>query len=258
MPKPPGQATIDAPGLGGEREVAALRAELAQVRAELVLANIAVEASRVRAGELDAELQHRVRNILAVVRSIFQRTVESADTVDSVAGNFQGRIDALARYQLRAISSDGYDLEEMVHDTLITYAVLDDPRVTVAGPEVRLSGRTAESISLVLHELTTNAVKFGMLSGLGDRGTLAIRWTMTRGLLSFEWAEGGIAIISSAPRRTGFGRNYIEQGLPYQLGGKSRFELTPGRLRCTFVIPLIQHENSVDREQSAAFGVNDT
>jgi two-component system CheB/CheR fusion protein len=131
----------------------------------------------------------------------------------------------------------------MMDDTLMTYAALDHPRVTIAGPDVRLSGRTAESMGLALHELATNAIKFGVLSPSNECGTLDIRWEVRQDRLLLEWLEAGIAVVSVAPLRIGFGREYIEQGLPYQLGGETGFELSAGRLRCTFAISLSDQDS---------------
>jgi two-component sensor histidine kinase len=226
-----------------------MQGALDRVRIDLEAANLALYSSRGRVEALDAELQHRVRNILAVVRSIFSRTVGNADTLEHVESHFTGRLDALARYQLRATSSVAFDLEDMIHDTLMTYASLDHPRVDIEGPEVRLNGRTAESIGLALHELATNSIKFGMLSPSNDRGTLRIRWETKQGVLRFEWEEAGIVVMSAAPLPMGFGREFIEQGLPYQLGGETSFELSAGRLRCTLAIPL-GDQDSIESEET--------
>lgn len=251
MPESPDEAATDA-----QAELTQLRAELERARASLEAADRALDASKVRAKALDAELQHRVRNILAVVRSVFSRTVENAETLEHASDHFRGRLDTLARYQLRAGSSTGFDLEEIIHDTLMTYAVLDHPRVEVEGPEVRLNGRTAESVGLALHELVTNAIKFGMLSSSSERGALSVRWETREDRLSLEWTETGIAILATAPLRIGFGREYIEQGMPYQLGGETSFELSAGRLRCTFDIPFRDQLSFDGTERSTASGVN--
>jgi two-component sensor histidine kinase len=206
--------------------------------AELDLAKEAIVAGKAREAALHAELQHRVRNILAVVRSIFSRTVDTTESVEHVGDHFRGRIDALALYQIGATLPAGYYLEDMVRDALIVYAVGDDPRVAIGGPEVRLEQRVAESIGLALHELVTNSIKFGALSTSDGPGRLTIEWRMEKNLLSFDWIETGISILSAAPRRVGFGREYLEQALPYQLGGSSRFDLTAGRLACNLSIPL--------------------
>jgi two-component sensor histidine kinase len=226
VPKPQG----DADNIAGD-EVAELRTNLASALAH-------IDAARARESALEAELLHRVRNTLAVVRSIFSRTVENAETLEHASDHFRGRLDTLAHYQLRTGPAGGFHLEDMVRDTLMVFAVTYDPRIEIEGPEVRLDGRIAESVGLALHELATNSIKFGMLAPASTSGRLSLRWTLVDDILSFEWLEDGIAILSSAPLRTGFGREYIEQALPYQISAETSFEFTAGRLRCALTIPL--------------------
>jgi two-component sensor histidine kinase len=233
-----------------------VRAKLARARAERDEALRALDAARQRETALEAELLQRVRNALAVVRSIFSRTVENAETLEDAADHFRGRLDTLAQYQLRTTVSDGYYFEDMLRDTLITFAINEDSRIDIAGPEVRLDGRTAESVGLALHELATNSIKFGMLSPGCEAGTLDLHWSVTDDLLSFEWLEKGVAIVSSAPLRSGFGREYIEQALLYQIGAETLFELAAGSVRCTMAVPLTHDSNFVGRELSVPVGVD--
>ena len=88
-------------------------------------------------------------------------------------------------------------------------------------------------LALAVHELATNSVKFGALSGGGGR--LAVRWSIAAEeprRLSIEWIETGVAVVAAAPIHSGFGREYIEQALPYQLDATTSFELRPGGLTC--------------------------
>lgn len=208
----------------------------------------ALRASEERELLLRNELAHRVRNIFAITRSIFSRTVEASDTLEYAANHFLGRLDALARYHGRSASfpRSGFDLEDMVYAELLVYAVLDDPRVEVSGPPVSLGYRTGEIIGLALHELTTNAIKFGALAGEAERGQLRIGWTRADGTIALDWTESGIAIITPAPIRDGFGRVFIERVLPYQLGGESSFIMKPGGLACRIVFSLSNEEDTVD------------
>jgi len=235
--------------------LAQARVELARARADLEAANLALVTARLNAVALEAEPLHRVRNVLAVVRSIFSRTIESADTLESAANHFRGRLDTLAQYQLYASPAQGFYLEDMIRDALLAFAAFDDPRIELIGPEVCLIGRHAEGIGLALHELVTNSIKFGVLSPAQKGGHLELAWTITDSVLTFEWVETGIAILSSSPLRTGFGRKYIEDALPYQLGAQSSFEFAAGSLRCTMVVPLADQQSFGTREQSGLRGV---
>jgi two-component sensor histidine kinase len=221
-----------------EADLAQALADRDRNRADLDAANEALDRGRAREAVLVSEIQHRVRNTLAIVRSIFSRTVDNADSLDHAADHFRGRLDTIARYQLREMSPAGFDLENMVRDALLMYAVVDDPRVEIRGPQVALNLRAAETIGLVLHELATNSIKFGILSPSYERGALHLYWATEDDTLSFEWNESGIVVVAIAPLRSGFGREYAEQAIPYQLGGESMLDIGPGYLRCAFSIPM--------------------
>lgn len=181
-----------------------------------------------------ARQAHRARNTLAIVRSVFARTTETAASPQHAIDHFQGRLDALARYHSRfaSVRANGFSLETMVCDELLVFAFGDDPRVALSGPDVQLDHGAAEMIGLTLHELTTNSVKFGVLSDTDGRGRIAIRWSVTDNHVTFEWAESGVSILTFAPIPTGFGREFIEQALPYQLGAQTEFSIRPGGISC--------------------------
>ncbi|HEX7876024.1 MAG TPA: HWE histidine kinase domain-containing protein [Sphingobium sp.] len=203
----------------------------------------AIQASEERLRILVAELQHRVRNILTVVRSVFSRTVEAGGEAQDVADHFRGRLDALARTQvvMTQTAAGTADLENLIRDELMSVGVHDGVNVRIEGPDVLLSSRIAESLGLAIHELTTNALKYGALKIEGAK--LDIRWTVShepdRPLrLEFTWQEQGVPAISLSPAREGFGRELIEEALPYRLGAETRLEFRGGGLRCTLSVPL--------------------
>ena len=192
---------------------------------------------------LVAELQHRVRNILSVVRSVFGRTVEAGGTLDDVVDHFRGRLDALARTQVIVTRSDTglVDLENLVRDELLAVGASDGDLVSIDGPEVLLPPVAAEPIGLAIHELATNALKYGALRIPG--ATLGIRWQTNidyggRRHLHLNWTEQGVPAIPVAPARRGFGSELIEEGLPYRLGGDTRLEFRGGGVACSLSIPL--------------------
>ena len=204
------------------------------LHALLAEAQAALRASGEREAALRSELEHRVRNALAITRSVFSRTMDNATSVEDARDHFLGRLDALARYQGRIAAMPGYtfDLETMVWDELMIFGSGNDPRVEVAGPSVQLAHGVAEAIGLALHELATNSVKFGVLGEPASNRRLQITWKEQDRSILFEWAETGVPIVASAPIASGFGREFIEQGLPYQLGAETEFELLPGGLVC--------------------------
>jgi two-component sensor histidine kinase len=215
-------------------------ADFDRVLAERDALTRALDASRAREALLTNELQHRVRNVLAIVRSLFTRTSEAAASLEDVINHFPGRLDAVARYQARSASlADlAFDLEEMIRDELLVFAFSNDPRIEIIGPEVGLEARVAEVMGLALHELTTNSVKYGVLAAQSGAGQLSISWTVTDRRLAFLWVESGIPIVSSAPTRCGFGRDYLEQALPYQIGADAVFAAVPGGVRWQISLPM--------------------
>jgi len=191
-----------------------------------------------------AELQHRVKNVLAVVRSVVARTVETSASLEDFASHFDGRLSTLARTQniLTRRGDTTVDLEELVRDELVAVAAGDTGRAQVKGPPVRLRQGAAEIFALALHELATNSVKYGALAQ--PKGRLAIEWrvfnTSDGQRLSLEWRERGVPAIDAAPERTGFGRMLIEQGLPYELGAATSLEFARGGVRAIIELPLTE------------------
>jgi two-component system CheB/CheR fusion protein len=200
---------------------------------------------------LMAELQHRVKNILAVVRSIASRTLENTDDLEDFSAHFDGRLQALARTQnvLTRTGSGKIDLEELVSEELLTHEPHNDGQVTIEGPQIDLKDRAAEIFALALHELATNAVKYGALAH--PRGHITVSWRVLRtaagGRLSLEWRESGVPALNPSPTRHGFGRDLIERGLPYELGAATSLEFLPGGVRCTIELP-IDPQGSADSE----------
>lgn len=220
--------------------VAELEAQLVATRAALEEATRQLDAARDRETALRAELQHRVRNMLAIIRSIFARTMAAGGSIDDIADHFGGRLDAVTRYQsYLAFDGVGFvDFELLIRDELHSFQFGDDPVIYMEGDEARISQDMAQLAALAVHELVTNSIKFGALSGANSKARIAIIWRVVDERLTFNWTETGISVIGSAPLRRGFGREFIEQALPYQTGGTSSFELMPGKLTCIMTIPL--------------------
>ena len=190
-----------------------------------------------------AELQNRVRNILTVVRSVFSRTVEHGGTLEEVGSHFRGRLDALARTQLGMTHSlaGNIDLENLIRDELVSVGIGDGPLVGIEGPDVALDPNQAELLGLAFHELTTNALKYGALRVPG--ASLKISWAvnMEQGggrRLDLIWQEQGVPAVSVQPHHEGFGRELIEDALPYQLGATTRLDIGSGGIRCSISVPL--------------------
>nr|WP_276616178.1 CheR family methyltransferase [Rhodobacter sp. SGA-6-6] len=186
------------------------------------------------------ELQHRVRNILALVRSIATRTARTSETVEDYERELGGRITAMARTQNILTSAPGarLDLAELFTNELIAQGARIPGNVSVAGPHVTLSGKAAESLSLAIHELATNAAKYGALSS--DQGRLTVSWQVadpeTSPRLVISWVEEGVEV--PPPKRRGFGSDLIEKVVPYEFNGTGRLDLGSEGLRCNIELPL--------------------
>ncbi len=194
-----------------------------------------------RQGVLLAELQHRVRNILAVIRSIAARTAESTETAEDYAMHLEGRLASLARTQvlLTRAPGSGVDLELMVREELLAQAAQAD-QIEVEGPDIGLSPKAAEILTLAVHELATNAAKYGALSA--STGMVKVSWEVQPGdeedMLTLRWSETGVRVAATAPRREGFGTELIQERVPYELDGRGEIEFLPGGVRAVISFPL--------------------
>ncbi|WP_210528749.1 PAS domain-containing protein [Rubellimicrobium arenae] len=206
------------------------------VMQDITAAKLAEKQERV----LLAELQHRVRNTLSMVRSIVRRSAATATSKDSFATHLDGRVTALGRVQaaITRASGTGVDLETLLRDEMQGAAVSED-RLRLAGPPVRLPNRMVELMALTVHELTTNAIKYGALAA--PDGMIAVEWTLEGAgppRLSLRWSETGRVARRPASRRRGFGTELLERMLPYSLGAQTRVDLRPDGLLCEIELPL--------------------
>lgn len=195
-----------------------------------------------------AELQHRVRNIMAMLRSIARRTAEGAIDVEDYRQHLEGRITAMARTQslLTRHVGAGVNLQDYIRDELDAHAA-DPSCFTIDGPEVTLPAKPAEVLALAIHELATNAVKYGALSAANGR--LDIRWTLLDGddapRLSFIWSESGVK-MDEQPQRQGFGHELITERVPYELHGTGTMEFASDGVVATIEFPLV-HAGSIEQ-----------
>lgn len=189
---------------------------------------------------LRAALHHRLRNTLAVIRSIARRTAENSETVEDYRNHFDGRLAAFARTQSHIMRTglQGVDLEGLLADELLANQVGN--RVSYSGPEVRLPPRLADQLGIALHELTDNAVQYGALSR--DDGRLEVRWWVAgiepQRQLHIDWREdlpdGGIV----APETEGFGLELLTRSLHYEVDAEVDIAFADHGLTCTIVLPF--------------------
>ncbi|MBL8270563.1 HWE histidine kinase domain-containing protein [Steroidobacter sp.] len=185
------------------------------------------------------ELQHRARNVLALVRSIIRHTGQNAESAEEFAAYLEARISATARMQALTIDAHtGPELEDLVRAELTAHAV-PERQVVIAGPALRLTPRAAGTMALAFHELTTNALKFGALTV--PHGQIAVKWDIVSTpapTLRWRWLESNASIAETTPKRRGFGRELIEHVLPYELDAVTRFSITPEGARCEIELPI--------------------
>lgn len=230
-------------------ELEAARNDLSTCRGDLEEAWQQVRSTAAREQRLQHELEHRVRNMLAVIRSVFRRTAESGDSHEDLLEHFRGRLDVFARHHSLLSRSPlrPTDLENIVRDGLLASAASDSRAYEASGPVVGLRHKSAELLALTVHELATNSIKFGAL-GRAD-GKLAIDWSVsgTGGgqALLFRWLETGIPIVAATPLSRGFGRQFIEEALPYELGATTSLNLNAGQLEWIIELPLMDLDDSV-------------
>lgn len=175
------------------------------------------------------ELNHRVKNTLAIVQSLAHQTLRRAPS-DEVA-LFERRLQALAGAHDLLTSRDWgkSSFKELIEDALRPFAFPAD-RLSISGPEVSVPPTTAVNLTLVVHELATNAVKHGAMSN--GSGRIDIKWSDGDNLPDwFEWREGGGPKVVP-PKRKGFGTRLIQRGLAAELGVKVNFTFEPDGLVC--------------------------
>jgi PAS domain S-box-containing protein len=183
---------------------------------------------------LAREVDHRAKNALALVQSIVRLT--KADTMENFVRAIEGRIAALSRvHTILSMSRwQGAELRNLVEEELAPYLLGDASRISIEGPRTTLKPTSAQTLALVLHELATNAAKYGALST--SAGRVALRWTIAKENLHFEWEESGGPPVST-PSRRGFGTRSVIASVESQLGGKADFDWRPAGMLCRLTAP---------------------
>jgi PAS domain S-box-containing protein len=191
------------------------------------------------------ELQHRTRNLLSVVQSIATRTIRASQSLDAFRTEFESRLGALSRVQslLARVDDHQIDLPKLVAAELAAHSDdgLASDKIHVEGPSINLPAAAAQAIGLALHELATNAVKYGALSK--QEGKLTVRWDVkdegpnTR--VSLTWIESGVPLpIETISKRRGYGTELIERALPYQLQARTKLTFASDGVHCEIEVPV--------------------
>lgn len=186
---------------------------------------------------LISELQHRTRNLLTLVQSTAQKTLGKTAALD----DFTARLAALSRVQslVGGHLDEAIDLGDIVRLELDALSIAQG-KVSVSGPQVLLNFDSVQTFGLALHELATNAVKYGALRG--DNGRLDISWTLdtadsNQDRLSLDWIERGVS-IPEPPQNRGFGRELLERALAFTLRAETKLVFGPDGVMCHIEMPL--------------------
>jgi two-component sensor histidine kinase len=182
---------------------------------------------------INRELKHRIKNLFAIANSVCLQTIRSGAAVDAMSQSVSGRLMAIAAAQdlLTATAEDGADLHALTV-ALVTTLAPNPSRLKIDGPPTRLPADSATPFALVLHELATNALKYGAWSS--DSGVVTVVWTKESAVLLFVWREhDGPAI--APPAREGLGRTLISRSLP---GATVTHDLKADGLECRINLPL--------------------
>jgi two-component sensor histidine kinase len=186
------------------------------------------------------ELHHRVRNTLATVQAVMGSTARSSDTIEQFKNALISRIGALAKtHRLLTEEVGTVTFGDLLHNELDAFDDGSDDRITLSGPEVFLSSQLAVSLGMAVHELTTNAAKFGALSVYG--GKVDVTWSLTieakRRTLDFDWEESGGPAVSP-PQRQGFGSRLLEFVLPGQIQAKATIDYRHDGVQVHCSVPM--------------------
>jgi PAS domain S-box-containing protein len=214
--------------------------------------------SEVRQVLLAREVDHRAKNALAIVQSIVRLT--RADSMMAYVAAVEGRITALSRAHTVLSQSrwQGADLTGLVEEELAPYRSERGDRIEASGPAVSLQPASAQTLTLALHELATNAVKYGALSAMAGR--LKVSWELKPSTLVLHWQESDGPRVHK-PARLGFGTRIIVASVEGQLGGQAKFQWADGGLHCILTIPrgekigqpaLAMSEKAPDEKAAAA------
>ena len=205
-----------------------------ELRAEITRSHVLQE----RQTMMLHELNHRVRNTLTTVQSLARQSRRTDETGERL----EGRIISLSKTHDLLSRDDwaGASLRTVLENELAPFRDGRNDRFRIDGPDIDLSPRYVLALGMTLHELTTNAAKYGALSS--ETGCVDIVWRITMPAgharrLAMEWRESGGPMVTDPPRR-GYGTRLINGGIGHELGGKVQLDFDVAGLRCTLDVPL--------------------
>lgn len=205
---------------------------------------------------LPAELRHKVRNTLSMLRAIIRRSAETSDSLETYVAHLDGRLDALARVLNALMRSvpEGIGLHSLVADELLVHLAREGEQVAISGPSLHLRPGAAEVLAMAIHELAVNAVEHGALTV--PQGRIRIDWAVSPPKsagsppqLNFIWTESGLEDLAPEPPHRGFGMEVLERSLRYELKADTVLAFEPQGLRCTISLPLTSQFTLIEDEE---------
>lgn len=192
------------------------------------------------------ELNHRVRNILGLINAVVSQTATNVDNVEQFKDMLGGRIQALAVAQNQLTMNNwGFSRLDQLLAIHMKPCESEAVSVEISGPEVLLSPKAYTTLSMIFHEIVTNALKYGVFSGV--HGRVDVNWSRSHtGALIFDWRETGV-VISNQPSRKGFGSLIIERSVPQELNGIATLSFLSSGVHIHIEIPA-QHIGSAPSE----------
>jgi PAS domain S-box-containing protein len=201
-----------------------------------------------------AELDHRVKNVLATVQAVASHTMQASSSMEHFVTALKGRIRSMASTHelLSHRRWLGMPLAELVERELAPYRT--GSNAEIGGPEVMLSAEAGQTMATVLHELVTNAAKYGALSI--PSGRVSIRWRVPLNgsashMLVLTWRETGGPLVVP-PRKSSYGMQVVRELVPYELGGTVDHVLAPEGAQCQLEIPLVHLSGRTSQDNGLA------
>ena len=207
------------------------------------------KAAERKAALLLGELDHRVKNILAIVSAVISQTLKTTTTPEAFAAEVNGRVQAIAKaHSLLTQSGHGEVSLRVIFQTELAPYDRGEGVIAVAGPDIALTPKAGLALAMAIHELASNAAKYGALSAASGRLTVAWDIPDSAGapVLTLAWTEAG-GPAASPPTRRGFGTTLIERTLTHELDADVSREFLASGLRCTIAIPLTEEVGRLQR-----------
>ena len=199
---------------------------------------------------LVGEMNHRVKNVLATVQALMNQTARGSESLEDFTETFSGRLHALAQAHNLLVEKEwvGADVGQIVSDILAPYRTSEEARIVATGPKLMVLPQVGVALMMVLHELATNALKYGALSV--PNGQLQVTWHQTgegaAQRFHVLWSEAGGPMVTP-PTRQGFGTKLIERSTKQELGGEARLEYLEKGVRCELTFPWAGRQQASDR-----------